>query len=420
MDNTFNHKRTRAFVEIPLLLVCYALAAIGIVNIAIASFNPDKGTNLPLVNYIVNSSSASWQSIFTLVSLVVVFIVIAIPMDFYKARARLIYWAVLALLMVTLAAATAVSGINAWLRVGWGRTIQPCEFAKLAILLILARELSESEKPMGSFKEFVRTIMIFAVPALVTLAQGETGTVIVMGFMFMVMLFFSGVDIRIFLFMTFAIVLAIAALFGYALLSQSTDYRILRLLSFIDPQKYYNSAGYQILYSQMAIGSGQMNGIGAFVVGSISQLDFVPEDHTDFIFSSLAEAFGFTGCCIVLALYLFVLLRLIYLARFTQDKFGQLVIIGVMAMLFLHVFENIAMTVGLMPITGIPLPFISYGGSNFMTNMVGVALAVNAVKSRSNVTQVVIQEPVVKKQRGLFRRRKKQKQNRKAAQTPTA
>ena len=173
--------------------------------------------------------------------------------------------------------------------------------------------------------------------------------------------------------------------------SGSTDYRITRILSFLDPQKYYNSAGYQILNSQMSIGSGRMHGIGMFVVGSISQLDYVPEDHTDFIFSAIGEAFGFVGCCVLLGLYLILLLRMLYLARFTEDRFGQLLIIGVLAMLFLHIFENIAMNVGLMPITGIPLPFVSYGGSNFMTNIVGIALVVNVVKSRSSTTQILVQ-----------------------------
>ena len=399
MDNTVSHRRTCAHLDWQLLLISYALAVFGIINIAIASYDPDKGTNLSLLNYVVNSSSASWQSIFTLASLVVVFVVITIPLDFYRARARLFYYAILALLLVTLIAATAVSGINAWLKVGWGRTIQPCEFAKLSILLMLARELSESEKPMGTVREFFRIGFLFGIPAVITLAQGETGTVIVMGFMFMVMIFFSGVDIRVFLFLLFAVLLAVGAFFGYALLSQSTDYRVLRILSFLDPQKYYNSAGYQILYSQMAIGSGQLSGIGTFVVGSISQLDFVPEDHTDFIFSSLGEAFGFIGCCAVIVLYLYLLIRMLYLARFTQDRFGQLIIIGVMAMLFLHFFENIAMCVGLMPITGIPLPFISYGGSNFMTNIIAVSLVVNAVKSRTSSTQVTFQDTQRKRKR---------------------
>lgn len=376
-------RRSREHFDWPLLLVTYALALFGIVCIAIATFDPDNGTDLSLLNYVANSSSASWQAIFCLASPVVVAVVMAIPMEIYRARARLIYYSVLALLLVTLAAATAVSGINAWLTVGWGRTIQPCEFAKLSILIMLARTLSAKEKPMGTLKDFVRTCVLLALPASVTLLQGETGTVIVMVVMFMAMIYFAGVDIRIILGFVLAGTLMVGAIFGYAIISNSTDYRITRILSFLDPSKYSSSGGYQILKSQMSIGSGGLNGIGTFVVGSISQLDYVPEDHTDFIFSVIGEAFGFKGCCAVLAAYLFMLLRMLYLARFTTDKFGQLIITGVMAMFFLHVFENVAMTVGLMPITGIPLPFLSYGGSNFMTNIASIALVLNVTKSRS-------------------------------------
>lgn len=380
-----NHetRRTKGHFEWPLLAVTYGLSMFGIVCIAMATFDPDKGTNLSLLNYIVNSNSATWQSIFVLVSPIIIAVVMAIPIDIYKARARFIYYAVLALLFVTLAASTAVAGINAWLKVGWGRTIQPCEFAKLSILIMLARTLSVKDKPMGTLKDFIRTCLLLGVPALVTLLQGETGSVIVMVFMFMVMIYFSGVDIRIFLGITLAGVLLIGAFFGYALISGSTDYRITRILAFLDPKKYSETGGYQILMSQMAIGSGGVRGIGTFVVGAVSQLDYVPEDHTDFIFAPIGEAFGFVGCAAVLAAYLFIFLRMLYLARFTYDRFGQLIIVGVMAMLFLHVFENVAMTVGLMPITGIPLPFLSYGGSNFMTNIAGIALVMNVTRSRN-------------------------------------
>ncbi len=391
VTSPITHRRSQAHLEWLLPLISYILAGFGVICIAIATFNPDKGTDLSLLNYIINSNSASWQAVFVLVSVVVMVVVVNIPLELFRSRALLIYWGVLALLIFTLLASTAISGVNAWLKLGWGRTLQPCEFAKLSILIMMARTLSLSEKPMGTFKDFMLVCIQFGVPAVVTLAQGETGTVIVMGFMFLVMILFSGVDIRLWWAMMAMVALFVAAFFGYAIFSGSTDYRITRILSFLDPQKYYNSAGYQILNSQMSIGSGRMNGIGMFVVGSISQLDYVPEDHTDFIFSAIGEAFGFVGCCVLLGLYLILLLRMLYLARFTEDRFGQLLIIGVLAMLFLHIFENIAMNVGLMPITGIPLPFVSYGGSNFMTNIVGIALVVNVVKSRSSTTQILVQ-----------------------------
>ena len=120
-----------------------------------------------------------------------------------------------------------------------------------------------------------------------------------------------------------------------------------------------------------------------FVNGAISQLNYVPADWTDFIYSTIGETWGFIGCVAVLIGYILILLRMLYLAWFTRDKFGRLIIIGVMGMLLFHVLENIAMTLGLMPITGIPLPFLSYGGSNMMTNMGGVGLVLNVTRNRS-------------------------------------
>lgn len=120
-----------------------------------------------------------------------------------------------------------------------------------------------------------------------------------------------------------------------------------------------------------------------FVDGAMSQLDYVPADWTDFIYATIGETWGFVGCLLVLVFYVLILLRLLYLAWYTRDKFGRLIIIGVMGMLLFHVLENIAMTLGLMPITGIPLPFLSYGGSNMMTNMGGIGLALNVTRNRS-------------------------------------
>ena len=120
-----------------------------------------------------------------------------------------------------------------------------------------------------------------------------------------------------------------------------------------------------------------------FVDGAMSQLNYVPADWTDFIYSTIGEAWGFLGSILVLLMYLLIILRMLYLARFTYDKYGMLIIIGVLGMLLFHVFENIGMTLGLMPITGIPLPFLSYGGSNMTTNMGGIALVLNVTKNRS-------------------------------------
>lgn len=389
------HKRSaEAHFDWPLLVAVYALSIFGILCISMATYDMDVSDGAPLLNKILNSRSSMWQSIFFMVSPVIIGVIMAIPTEIFRARVRLIYFSVLALLMITLVAGQVSNGLKGWLKSNiLGRSIQPCEFAKLSIMLLLARHLSRSEKPMGKFRDFMKVCLIVGVPSLVVLAQGETGSVIVIAFMFLVMIYFAGVDIRIILGILAVGAIGIGVIVAYGLMAEDTDYRILRLLAFLDPQKYEQSGGYQILKSQTAIGAGGLYGVGTFVQGSNTTLGFVPESSTDAIFSVVGESFGFVGCAAVLGAYLFIVLRMLYLARFTNDRFGRLVIIGVMAMLFFHVFQNIAMSIGYMPITGIPLPFLSYGGSNFVTNITGVALVLNITRSRSAASVLTMPMP---------------------------
>lgn len=383
-------KRNIGHFEWQLLAVVYLLSIFGIFCISSATYDPDMGADLPLLNKILNSRSSMWQSIFVLVSPVVLVVVISIPMDLYRNRlGRLIYLGVLVLLVITLVTATLVNGIKAWLNTGFGRAIQPAEFAKIAVLLALAKILSRSDKPLNNFKEFMRAMFIIGLPSMIVLAQSETGSVIVIVVMSVCMLYFGGVDIRLVVGMVVFGLSGIGLIIAYALLSGSTDYRILRLVAFTNPRLYSESGGYQLLNSQKAIGSGQVTGNGIFTLGTVTQLGGVPENSTDFIFSTIGEAFGFIGVAAVLGAYLFLILRMLYLARYTQDKYGKMIIVGVMSMLFFHVFQNISMCIGLMPITGIPLPFLSYGGSNYMTNIIGIGLVLNVVRSKTGASDAL-------------------------------
>ena len=379
----------------PLVIAVYGLSLFGLLCIAMARYVPSQSEGLPLLNKILNNRSSMWQSIFILVSPIIVGVIVAIPTEFIKARVRLVYYGVLALLLVTLVLGQVSNGLRGWLRSDiLGRSIQVSEFSKLSILLMLARQLARSEKPMSKFKDFMSIMIIVGLPSLTVLAQGETGTVIVIAFMFMIMIYFAGVDMRIILTFGLLAVIGVGALVAYGMQSETTDYRILRLLAFLDPQKYEQSGGYQILMSQKAIGAGQLTGQGTFLPGSWTTLGYVPESSTDAIFTVVGESFGFVGCAALLLTYMFIILRMTWIARFTRDKFCQLVIIGVVSMLLFHVFQNIAMCMGIMPITGIPLPFLSYGGSNFISNIASVALVLNIARGGNIVA--VSTTPVAK------------------------
>ncbi|MGN0778990.1 MAG: FtsW/RodA/SpoVE family cell cycle protein [Aristaeellaceae bacterium] len=376
------NRRARAHVDKTLLTLVFAMSIFGVLAVCVASYTTSSTADAPLLNHIVESTHAVRQCIFLFLAPFVLAVIINIPYDMLRRRAELIYYGSTLLIFVVWIFNRA-EGVKAWLDVIWGFTIQPSEFAKLAMILMMAKTLSRYDRPMSTRKEFVEIMLLAIVPCVIILLSGETGSMMVIVFLFAIMLYFSNVDIKLLLGLGTLAVLAILALYGFMVASGSDDYRLARILAFINPELSPLDDAYQQSQSKMAIGSGGLWGIGMFVDGALSQLNYVPADWTDFIFSTIGEAWGFVGCSIVLLGYLLILLRMLYLARYTRDKFGMLVIIGVMGMLLFHVFENIGMTLGLMPITGIPLPFLSYGGSNMMTNMGGVALVLNVTKNRS-------------------------------------
>ena len=375
------NRRARAHIDIPLILMVCAMSVFGVLAVCVATYTPGS-TAESWLSHILESSSAMRQCFFLMLAPIIVGVILNIPFHVIRRATRLAYWG--ATVLVTFTWVTnGAEGVKAWTDVIWGYTIQPSEFIKLAMILMLAQELAKAERPMSTMKEFVRLMMMVLVPGAIILASGETGSLIVIVFLTAVMMFFSNVSMKLILSLAAVVVLMILAIYGFVIATGVEDYRINRILAFLNPELSPLDDAYQMRQSQIAIGSGGVSGIGRFVDGSMSQLNYVPADWTDFIYSTIGEAWGFMGCILVLIMYLAIILRMLYLARYTYDKYGMLIIIGVMGMLLFHVFENIGMTIGKMPITGIPLPFLSYGGSNMTTNMGGIALVLNVTKNRS-------------------------------------
>ena len=376
------NRHSRAHVDGILIAMVFAMSLFGIIAVCVATYSPQSTSDTSFLNHIFESSYATRQCLFVLVAPLVIGVIMAFPFDILRRRAEMFYWASFILLAVTTVFNRA-TGVKAWLDTLWGYTIQPSEFAKLAMILILAKNLSRQDRPMADMKSFIHIFMLVIVPGLVILLQGETGSLLVIIFMFAVMMYFSNVSMKTLIILASIAILGVLALYGFMIATGSTDYRLARIAGWMNPELYSSSDAYQQTMSKMTIGSGGFSGNGMFVNGAISQLNYVPADWTDFIYSTIGETWGFIGCVAVLIGYVLIILRMLYLAWFTRDKFGHLVIIGVMGMLLFHVLENIAMTLGLMPITGIPLPFLSYGGSNMMTNMGGVGLVLNVTRNRS-------------------------------------
>ncbi len=376
------NRRSRAHVDKTLLILVFSMAVFGVLAVCVATYSPSSSADTSLLNHIVESSSAVNQCIFLAMAPFVIAVIMNIPYDFLRRHTELAYYGGTLLVFVVWIFNRA-EGVKAWLDIIWGFTIQPSEFIKLSMILMLAKTLSRYDRPMSNVREFIRIMLMVLIPCGIILLSGETGSMLVIVFLFAIMLYFSNVDIKLLLGLAAAALLMLLAIYGFMVASGSDDYRLARILAFINPELSPLDDAYQQSQSKMAIGSGGISGVGTFVDGALYQLNYVPADWTDFIYATIGEAWGFVGCSLVLLGYLLIILRMLYLARYTRDKYGMLIIIGVMAMLLFHVFENIGMTLGLMPITGIPLPFLSYGGSNMVTNMGGIALVLNVTKNRS-------------------------------------
>ena len=384
MTATDENRHARAHVDGVLIALVFGLSLFGIVAVCVASFSPGTDPDMPFLNHIFNSTStyALRQCFFLLIAPLVVGVIMAFPYGILRQRAELFYWVSFALLTVTTVFNRA-TGVKAWLDIIWGYTIQPAEFAKLAMILILAINLSKQDQPLSDLHSFIRIFMMVIIPGMVILLQGETGSLLVIIFLFAVMMYFANVSLKTLGILAAIAILGVLAIYGFMVATHSTDYRLARIAGWLNPELYASDDAYQQTMSKLTIGSGGLKGNGMFVEGAISQLNYVPADWTDFIYATIGETWGFVGCVSVLVVYILILLRMLYLAWYTRDKFGRLIICGVMGMLLFHVLENIAMTLGLMPITGIPLPFLSYGGSNMVTNMGGVGLVLNVTRNRS-------------------------------------
>ena len=272
------------------------------------------------------------------------------------------------LILVMLIGQTAL-GAQRWIALG-PISIQPSEFSKLIMIIALAA-LMEKRGRIRSLSDLTPVAGYVLVPFLLVLKQPELGTSLVFLAIFFGMVFVAGIRLRI-LFGIFGLGLAAMPVLWHFL----KDYQKMRIMVFMDPNVDPLGAGYHIIQSKIAIGSGLLFGKGLFG-GTQSQLNFLPENHTDFIFSVVGEELGFVGCTVLLLLYLIVLWRGIKIAQDASDTFGRLLAVGITSMIAFHVLVNVGMTMGIMPVTGIPLPLMSYGVSSLTTNIMAIAILLN-------------------------------------------
>jgi rod shape determining protein RodA len=269
-------------------------------------------------------------------------------------------------------------GATSWLQIGGLRLFQPSEPAKLVLIVIMAALVADCEGRIDRPKDVARIMGYLAAALALILLQPDLGTGLIFIAITMTMLLVGGMKGRYFAVLAVVGAIGIGVVLGFHLLQQ---YQEDRLLVFVDPTRDPQGAGYNLAQAKIAIGSGGIAGQG-LGSGTQGNLHFLPERHTDFIFAVLGEELGFTGALLLLGMYLALLVTALAIAASSRDLYGALIVAGVIGMWTFQILENIGMSLGMMPITGIPLPFLSFGSSAMVTNLGGVGLLLSVWSRR--------------------------------------
>jgi len=333
-----------------LILVC-----LGVVIIYSTSYNEPGSKNLAL-----------YQGIFAGIGIIIAFLLASIDYRAIKNYYIILYIIGILLLVLVLILGKTVFGATRWINLGFFQ-LQPSEIFKLILILFLARILSDQPSELN-FRRLLFIIFLVVVPTILVLMEPDLGTALV--FIAVTIGMFIAANLRkIYLLGMGIFTIAVSPVIWFLM----RDYQRQRILSFLNPASDPFGAGYNVLQSIIAVGSGQFYGRG-LGQGSQSQLNFLPIKHADFIFAVFAEELGFVGALILLLLFILLIIRVIRIARLAADDFGMLIAVGICVMFIFQILVNIGMNIGIMPVTGIPLPFVSSGGTSLIVNLVAIGI----------------------------------------------
>jgi rod shape determining protein RodA len=366
-----------------LLASVLSVPLIGLIVLFSAGYN--HSSDLPITDIsslYLKSPSFSKQLMFLLIGVIIMVAAASIPSRWYFTLAPVVYSASVTLLILVALFGTVVKGSRRWLDLG-PINLQPAELTKMGVILALARILSKLPPPRGgyNFIQLLSPAILFLVPMALIMKQPDLGTALSLGAVASSMILFAGIRPKLLVALIFGAMLTLIPLWHS--LHQYQKNRIVALFnSEADPR----GTGYHIIQSKIAVGSGELFGKG-YLKGSQTQLEFLPEHTTDFIFSVLAEEWGFLGCVCVICMYLILVWMLIRVTLKVRDTFSVYLVVGVTSQIAFHAFVNMGMVVGLLPVVGIPLPMFSYGGSSLLSTLFGIGLVFGVYVRRGLVGQ---------------------------------
>ena len=361
-----DERRPIRHVDWMLLLLIVVLTVVGLVLLhSISAATPDEAA-FWVVRVMKQGATAGF-------GLLVVVLIASFDYRFFKVYAAFIYLAALAALVLVKIpgiGATDPSGVaQRWFAIA-GIQITPSEITKVCAIVMLAAILSEIRAPEPALHDLVRVLAVAAVPLVLVFIQPDIGTSIVLAAITVGMLIVAGTRLKHLLILTATGLILIGLSFQLGVIQ---DFQRERLTAFLDRANAPEDASYNLDQSLIAVGSGGLFGRG-YLKGTQTNLDYVPRQHTDFIFTAAGEEFGFVGAMFVLLLYALILWRAIRIATLSKDPFGTLVAAGIASMFAIQMFVNVGMVIGIMPITGIPLPFLSYGGSSILVSFAAIGM----------------------------------------------
>ncbi|WP_055207909.1 rod shape-determining protein RodA [Clostridium baratii] len=352
-----------------LLISTILLVLFGILNIYLAK----KGENF-----------ATKQFVWFIVSLVALYIFMAIDYRVLYNYVPIFYWGGVGLLILTRFVGSVRGGAKGWITFG-PVSLQPAELAKIGMILMLAKKLEEMDLEINNLKNFFTLVFYAAVPVVFIIVQPDMGMTMVSFFIVLGIFYVAGLDGRIIGGGLLALFLGIIIVWNSGLIQ---DYQKGRITSFMNPEANMSGSGYHLSQSLIAIGSGGVLGNTPSLANDASTgyaSQHVPEVQTDFIFAAIAEHFGLIGVLFLLLLYGLLISRMITIARTSKDIFGSIICVGLISYFLFALLQNIGMTIGLVPITGITLPLISYGGSSLLTTIMSIGLILNVGMRRKKI-----------------------------------